>query len=113
MTPLGFHPEETPKSWFGLMGRWTFGPEEVVFEGADPAWQAGGQPISIGVAGSSFERFTEGDIEVDFRIGGPLTTGHSAGIVLGFKSFNDEFYYAEFGDASATAVAKYEPGLGF
>lgn len=113
MAPMEFHTEDTPSSWLGLMGRWTSVQGEVVFEGADPAWQAGGQPISVGVAGSSFDRFTEGDIELDFRIAGPLTSGHSAGVVLGFKSFNDEFYYAEFGDASATAVAKYEPGLGF
>ena len=106
MATSAFRPEVKPESWFGLMGKWTFAHDQVVFEGAEAAWQAGGEPISIGIAGSDFERFTEGEIEVSFRFAEPLKKGHSAGVVLGFKSFNDEFYYAEFGDASATALAK-------
>jgi hypothetical protein len=106
--------EVTPTAWFGVMGHWNFVDNEVRFEGADANWQAGGEPISIGVAASDVDRFTEGDIEAVFRFdGGPLTSGHSAGIVVGFRSFADEFYYVEFGDLSASSIAKFEPGLGF
>src|ERR1017187_5855018 len=95
------------------MGHWNFVDKEVCFEGANANWQAGGDPISIGVAASDVDRFTEGEIEAVFRFHGPLTSGHSARIVVGFRSFADEFYYVEFGDASASAVAKFEPGWGF
>jgi hypothetical protein len=105
--------EITPTAWVGVMGRWSFVDNEVCFEGADASWQAGGEPISIGVAASEVDKFTEGEIQAVFRFNGPLTSGHSAGIVVGFRSFNDEFYYVEFGDSSASAVAIFEPGWGF
>jgi hypothetical protein len=113
MTTLLSAAEVTPTAWVGVMGNWTFVDNEVRFEGADANWRAGGEPVSIGVAASDVDRFTEGDIEAVFRFSGPLTAGHSAGIVVGFRSFADEFYYVEFGDSSASAVAKYEPGWGF
>jgi hypothetical protein len=105
--------EVTPKAWFGVLGQWNFVNDQVRFEGADAMWQAGGQPVSVGIAASDIDRFTEGEIETIVRFQAPLTTGHSAGVVLGYRSFQDEFYYVEFGDSSASAVAKFEPGWGF
>ena len=103
-------PAIAPTAWVGMMGRWSFVESKVRFEGADASWQTGGQSVSIGVAASNVDRFTEGEIEAVFRFHGPLTSGHSAGIVVGFHSFDDQFYYVEFGDNSASAVAVFEPG---
>src|SRR6516162_4535989 len=103
----------TPSAWIGVMGRWSFENNLLRFEGADANWQTGGQTIGIGIAASDIDRFTEGDIEAVLSFDAPLTTGHSAGIVVGFRSFAEEFYYVEFGDNSGSAVAKFEPGWGF
>ncbi len=109
-----FYTDVLPSAWFGIMGRWQSDDRGgVTFIESDPVWQSAGKAIRIGIAASNIERFTEGDIEAKVNFEGPVEPGYTAGIVLGFRSFNDQFYYVEFGDLNGFSVAMFEPGSGF
>jgi len=95
------------------MGQWQ--PEEggTAYTGADAAWQSGGTPVRIGIAACEIERFTEGAIEAKVRFENPVESAYSAGLILGFRSLNDYFYYVEFSPLNGFSIATYTPGFGF
>lgn len=105
--------ETFPRAWLGILGQWQPDGGQATFTGADAAWQSAGRPVRIGIAVSDIEHFTNGEIEAKVRFEAPVETGYSAGIILGFRSLNDKFYYAEFSDVNGFSLAEFEPGYGF
>src|SRR5712692_7876839 len=82
-----------PNSWAALMGRWEKDDAEVRYVPGDPAWQAGGERIAIGISVCEVERFSRGTVSAEVSFSPPFPTGpHGAGIILGFQSMDREFY---------------------
>ncbi len=67
--------------------------------------------LVIGIAASNIERFTEGEVQTTVRFSDVTARGHTAGVILGFKSLNEPFFYAEFGDTCGFSISTYVPGL--
>lgn len=111
--PQGTAERTVPSSWQPLRGRWELDSSELRYVPGNPTWQAGGKLIDVGVSVCEFHRFNRGIIEADVSFSPPFPEGqHGAGIILGFHSFEHEFYYVQFGNVAAYQICKYEPGFG-
>jgi len=98
--------------WVGVLGAWENRNGLLRFLGKGRSATAGNDPLVIGIAASSVTRFTEGKIVVTVQFADTAKPGgHTAGIILGFKSLSEPFYYAEFGDTCGFSISTYVPGL--
>jgi hypothetical protein len=98
--------------WMGVLGEWKKKNGVLQFLGKGLPATAGQQSLVIGIAASSVTRFTEGKVQATVRFSDTTKPGgHTAGIILGFKSLGETFYYAEFGDTCGFSVSTYVPGL--
>jgi hypothetical protein len=101
--------EET--KWMGVSGEWESVGDILRFLGKSRGVPADTEGLVIGIAASNIERFTEGEVQATVRFSDVTTRGHTAGMILGFKSLNEPFFYAEFGDTCGFSISTYVPGL--
>jgi hypothetical protein len=108
---MGLELERVETKWLGIWGEWQDREDGVRFLGKGGSLPVDFDGLVVGVAASNIERFTGGEVEavVTFEDVGGLQ--HTAGVILGFKSMNDPFFYAEFGDTSGFSISSYVPGL--
>jgi len=106
-----------PINWAEMMGRWSLQATPRVQFVDGPIWTSAGVEFGIGILTSGIERFASGIVEVTVRFAEPFPKGpggiHGAGIILGFRSLNDRFYYCEFGGPRPYSLAEFTPGFGF
>ncbi|MEK7992250.1 MAG: hypothetical protein AAB403_00445 [Planctomycetota bacterium] len=97
--------------WMGVLGEWQSENGTLRFLGKARSSAAGPDSLVIGIAASNIERFTEGEIEATVQFADTTKPGHTAGVILGFKSLSEQFFYVEFGDTCGFSVSTYVPGL--
>jgi hypothetical protein len=97
------------------MGNWELGTPVLRFASSTAQFQVGGRQIGVGILVAEVDDLTNGtvDVEVLFEDGFIPGNPHGAGVILGFESFEREFFYVQFGDVAAYSIARYEPGFGF
>lgn len=100
-----------PTRWMGIWGEWKTAEASVKFLGKSRSLPVDYDGLVVGVAASNIDRFTEGEVEALIRFEDVQGAQHTAGIILGFKSMNDPFFYAEFGDTCGFSISSYVPGL--
>ena len=98
-----------PPKWIGVMGEWEPEDQGIRFLGKGTSMVAGAEPFPVGIAAGDVERFTEGEIVGTVRFLDVKGLQHTAGIILGFRSPRDPFYYAEFGDTCGFSISAYLP----
>jgi hypothetical protein len=103
--------ELVPTKWMGVLGEWASDNASLRFLGRARSLTAESDQLVIGIAASNIERFTEGEIEVTVQFADVTTRQHTAGIILGFKSVMEPFFYTEFGDTCGFSISTYVPGL--
>src|SRR5258706_16403752 len=92
--------------WMGVLGEWQNKNGVLQFLGKGLPATAGQQPLVIGVAASSVTRFTEGKVVANVRFSDTAKQyGHTAGIVLGFKSLGEHFYYMQLADTCGFSIS--------
>jgi len=95
----------------GVVGEWQYENGSLCFLGRAESLRVDTEQLVIGIAAGNIERFTEGEVEATVKFTDVTRRGHTAGIILGFKSPSESFYYAEFGDTCGFSISTYVPGL--
>jgi hypothetical protein len=118
MLPNGRETAPERINWAPMMGRWNLeDTRRVQFVEAPPVWTSSGVQFGIGILASSIDSFSGGIVEVSVRYADPFPNGpgrvHGAGVILGFRTLDDRFYYCEFGGPRPYSLADYTPGFGF
>ena len=101
----------TQPKWKGIWGEWDTLETPLKFLGKGSSLPTDCSGFVFGVAASSVDRFTEGSIEANIRFEDVAGREQTAGVILGFKSMNDPFFYVEFGDACGFSISNYTSGL--
>jgi hypothetical protein len=106
--------EASKLSWAPVMGRWEITETNLLFEGEGQHAVANGQQFPIGIAASNAV-MQNGSCGVQIRFRGPFGEGEqAAGIVLGYRSPEQPYVFAELGAArSAYSIGEFVSGFGW
>jgi len=95
-----------PVSWATLSGRWSFGQEEVVYEGPNE-----GASVPYGLAVCNLQ-LRDGTVAATITF--KSLQDASAGVVLGFRSESANYAVPQLGGhTKAYSIAEFEPGQGW
>ncbi len=101
-------------NWAPILGQWEINETSQIFQGGGQYFAAGRQPFSMGLAVSS-AAMQSGKCRVKMRFSGPFGENEQAGgIVLGYRSPEQHYVFAELGAAhSAYSIGEYVSGFGW
>ncbi len=103
-----------PPNWAPILGRWEISETIQKFQGEGQSATAHGQSFPMGLAVSNVV-MQNGMCRAQIRFSGPFGESEQAGgIVLGYRSPEQHYMFAELGAAnSAYSVGEYVSGFGW
>jgi hypothetical protein len=114
MEPLLNGTNGAPPNWAPILGRWEITESTQIFRGEGQSAAAHGQLFPMGLAVTN-KNLQSGMCRVQIRFSAPFGKSvQAAGIVLGYRSPEQHYVFAELGAAeSAYSVGEYVSGFGW
>jgi hypothetical protein len=100
-------------SWAALSGRWQFQHTSATYLEGLLSGVADGKPVILGLAVSSVQ-MQDGLVRIKVKFKELTEENQSAGLVLGYQSYNERYVLAQLGASNAAySLAEFEPGFGW